>query len=78
MPGGRTRPERRRLFRLCHETHPDAAVAVTAGTLCDAAVAGTAGMVVTVLLLYGLAVVVWRSLRAPPLVVEYPEGAILE
>jgi hypothetical protein len=35
-------------------------------------------MVVTVLLLYGLAVVVWRSLRGPPLVVEYPEGAILE
>jgi hypothetical protein len=35
-------------------------------------------MVVTVLLLYALAVVAWRSLWAPPLVVEYPEGAILE
>ena len=55
---------------------PAAANPVTAG--CGLALAGSAAMIATVLLLYGLAVVVWRALRAPPLVVEYPEGAILE
>lgn len=50
------------------------------GTLCDAAVGGSvgAGMVITVVVLYGLAVVLWRALRAPPLVVDFREGEILE